>query len=43
MPLANYLLMHKDARLTDADKTQLIQSVVKMFGDEGHEHGRNDD
>lgn len=32
MPPANYLLIHANAKLTDAEKQQLIQGLQKTFG-----------
>ena len=32
MPPADYLLLHPEARLTDAEKEQLIQGLQKSLG-----------
>jgi hypothetical protein len=46
MPMPIYLMMHPDARLTAAEKDQLIQGLAATFGDEGPRGGgerRGDD
>ena len=37
MPLPIYLLMHSDARLTDAEKQTLIDGAARTFGATDHE------
>lgn len=39
MPLASYLPMHPEARLSDAEKQQLIAGLQKTFGGEGGSEG----
>jgi hypothetical protein len=40
MPLPNYLMLHPEAKLTDAEKEQLLAGLAKTFGGgEDHEAG----
>ncbi len=44
MPLDRYLLIHRDARLTDSESDALIAALQTMFTDEGNgDQGGNDD
>lgn len=39
MPPSSYIVLHPDARLTDAQKTELIAGLEATFGAEGGEGG----
>ena len=39
MPLRDYLLAHPEARLSDAETTQLIDGFKAMFGESSHARG----
>lgn len=41
MPMASYLLLHPEARLTDAEKDLLIAGIEATFGMEGDEAGEH--
>ena len=43
MPPASYLVLHPDARLSDADRQALIDGLIATFSGEGGEGGGEDD
>ncbi len=45
MPLIYYLPLHPEARLTSAERKELVDGLVRTFGesDEEHEHGGDSD
>ncbi len=43
MPLKSYLIAHPEARLSDSEKSELIEGLKRTFGEDDHEKEHDDD
>ena len=42
MPLKSYLIAHPEARLSDSEKSELIEGLKRTFGEDDHEKEHDD-